>query len=267
MAQDMNPDVLEILNILSRVSNATTIDSPATAAGPLAATRVADPAAAASTLLTGLSAAGATPRAESPAEGYLMAAIAATASRDPPATARSVLVAPPTSAPDPSAIKTYAAALRYITGTLLQDKRVMDRIKKMRQHQQDHEKQWFEGREGVKRKYEQRRKGRKTLEGVLKLVGGNTDKAEEELQRQDSLDETEELARYDLKVHAASVQMVKAMSAELASLGVPLFCNPDYMAAEKNAESKAGAVDGDLAEMLENKRKIVELLDDLCDED
>jgi len=61
--------------------------------------------------------------------------------------------------------------------------------------------------------------------------------------------EAEELAVFDRKVYTRSEQMVAHMTREFGSMGIPFFCHPNSASPE----------------MLDRKRRMVELLQDLSE--
>lgn len=65
--------------------------------------------------------------------------------------------------------------------------------------------------------------------------------------------EQEELRTFDQKVHLRSTDMVTHMASEFAQMGIPFFCR--------------GALPGERpdAELQELRRRMVELLEDLCE--
>ncbi|KAK9456621.1 hypothetical protein V1511DRAFT_509305 [Dipodascopsis uninucleata] len=155
---------------------------------------------------------------------------------------------------DPERIATYSAAVKYITTVLSRDEHAMSRIRKMKSHQDSHEKQWFEGREAIVGKYKRRREGRVKLQGVLSILGGDTSVTTSEIN--DTEAEKKELEEYDRKVYGACMTMVDSMSKELAELKVPFFCRE---VASSQVEDTKG--------LLANKRKILQFLEDITAED
>ncbi len=93
--------------------------------------------------------------------------------------------------------------------------------------------------------------------------------------RQTPEDDLAELKRYDIKVYKASVEMVTAMTAELANIGVPFFGMKSNVlkARQENDRSQdpdaAAAIgsesthDRDLKKL---QNRMLELLEDLCKE-
>ncbi|KAK9481130.1 hypothetical protein V1514DRAFT_317593 [Lipomyces japonicus] len=124
----------------------------------------------------------------------------------------------------PANIKTYPSALRYVVKHIVPDKPTVERIQRMRQHQDAHEKQWHAGRIAIQQKFKARIEGRKKLDSVMMLIGEDQSTTlERDIEAQDKADEEQELKNYDAKVYKASIAMVKSMSTELASLGIPFF--------------------------------------------
>ncbi|SLM38150.1 Protein of unknown function DUF2458 [Lasallia pustulata] len=76
---------------------------------------------------------------------------------------------------DPATLTTWPSALRCITRTIARNEAALSRIRHLIHTQQQHERQWWEGREALVRKQQQRGEGRKALDEVLKAVGGKVD--------------------------------------------------------------------------------------------
>lgn len=84
------------------------------------------------------------------------------------------------------------------------------------------------------------------------------------------------MARYDKKVHRACVEMVNATRSELQALGIPFFgLRQEYVlpGGENDDASGDGPVTSDSRkrlreeEVLALQKKVVELLEDLCQAD
>ncbi|KAK9448967.1 uncharacterized protein V1518DRAFT_416826 [Limtongia smithiae] len=125
---------------------------------------------------------------------------------------------------NPAAIVSLADALRYINERVRSDTTTVARIRKLRKHQDDHEVQWYAGREELVEKYKQRRENRTKVASLLSNAGGNT-AVPTPSEAQDVAEELEELQQYDRKVYNASLALVMSMSRELAALQIPFFCN------------------------------------------
>ena len=79
------------------------------------------------------------------------------------------------------------------------------------------------------------------------------------------------MRNYDAKVHRACRDMSKSMSAELEALGIPFFgISPKLVAASPDVKNPIAVdsvdVDGRLPQekLTALKRKMVELLEDMC---
>ena len=84
---------------------------------------------------------------------------------------------------------------------------------------------------------------------------------------QSSEDPAEELRTFDMKVYRAQVQMVKEMSARLKGFGVPFFGTRSELVRKKGEEpvEEDGKKIGEM-ELVELQRRMIALLEDLCDE-
>ncbi|KAI4121243.1 MAG: hypothetical protein LQ347_006919, partial [Umbilicaria vellea] len=67
---------------------------------------------------------------------------------------------------DPVTLTTWPSALRCVTRTIARNEAAMARIRQLIRTQQQHERQWWEGREALVRKQRQRGEGRKALDNV-----------------------------------------------------------------------------------------------------
>ncbi|CUS09190.1 unnamed protein product [Tuber aestivum] len=173
---------------------------------------------------------------------------------------------------DPSKIEEWNAALRYVMRELCKNEAIMSGIKKMINSQHEHEKAWFHAREEIVNRHKAREESGKKVEDVLRKLGTlplaqqaivqpvstipypsppPPHSACQLLTRTSQTAESaaEELAIFDRKVYTRSEQMVAHMTREFGSMGIPFFCHP----------SSAGP------EMLDRKRRMVELLQDLSE--
>ena len=75
----------------------------------------------------------------------------------------------PSKAPlvDPSSITTWPSALRHVTKLVSQNEAILIRIRKLIKVQNQHEKQWWDGRNALLQKQKDRIEGRKKLDEVL----------------------------------------------------------------------------------------------------
>jgi hypothetical protein len=74
---------------------------------------------------------------------------------------------PSAPSPDPSTITTWPAALQCVMKTVSQNEAHQARIRKLIRTQNDHEKQWWAGREALLVKQKAREEKKKTLDAVL----------------------------------------------------------------------------------------------------
>ncbi|RVD87481.1 uncharacterized protein DFL_001715 [Arthrobotrys flagrans] len=147
---------------------------------------------------------------------------------------------------DPRTITQWPAALKYITTVVTTNQAAMERLRKMKLHQKDHEKQWWRSREAILERHSKSAGNRLAMDSVLKSFGVSTSSAE--LTPEAKL---QELQTYDEKVYRASVQMYASMAEDLKSLGIPFFVITE------------NEFPGDKDAFLEVRRKVVELIDDL----
>ncbi|KAF3307744.1 hypothetical protein TWF173_002396 [Orbilia oligospora] len=147
---------------------------------------------------------------------------------------------------DPRTITQWPAALKYITTVITTNPAAMERLKKMKLHQKDHEKQWWRSREVILQRHSKSSDNRVAMDSVLKSFGVSTSSAE--LTPEAKL---QELQTYDEKVYRASVQMYGSMAEDLKSLGIPFFVITEE------------EFPGDKDSFLEARKKVIELIDDL----
>jgi hypothetical protein len=76
-------------------------------------------------------------------------------------------------APSPSKITTWPPALRHVTKSLVPDPDATRRIAHLIHTQQQHERQWWAGREALVQKLENREEGRKKLNDVLWVLSSS----------------------------------------------------------------------------------------------
>ncbi|KAK6332093.1 hypothetical protein TWF718_002627 [Orbilia javanica] len=147
---------------------------------------------------------------------------------------------------DPRTITQWPAALKYITTTITTNPAAMERLKKMKQHQKDHEKQWWRSREAILERHSKSSDNRMAMDSVLKSFGVASSSTELTPEAK-----VQELQTYDEKVYRASVQMYASMSEDFKSLGIPFFVITEE------------EFPGDKDAFLEVRKKVVELIDDL----
>ncbi|KAK6506019.1 hypothetical protein TWF506_010945 [Arthrobotrys conoides] len=147
---------------------------------------------------------------------------------------------------DPRTITQWPAALKYITTVVTTNPAAMERLKRMKLHQKDHEKQWWRSREAILQRHSKSSDNRMAMDSVLKSFGVSTSSAELTPEAK-----IQELQTYDDKVYRASVQMYASMAEDLKSLGIPFFVITEE------------EFSGDKDSFLEARKKVVELIDDL----
>ncbi|MCJ1438595.1 hypothetical protein MMC27_007985 [Xylographa pallens] len=173
---------------------------------------------------------------------------------------------------DPRTIITYPAALRHITKVVARNEVTMSRLRKLIASQHQHERQWWDGRETLVKQQGEREEGRKKVEDVLKSMGG---KVTSQISGPTPAEDAAELLRYDKKVHRACVDMVNATRAELQSMGVPSFGirhelvlrdddTDNAMIDEVSTTDRKRKLRSE--EVLELQKKVLALLEDLCEE-
>ncbi|KAH0536195.1 hypothetical protein FGG08_006903 [Glutinoglossum americanum] len=131
----------------------------------------------------------------------------------------------------------------------------------------------WEGRKALLKKQEARVEGKKKLDEVLRFVGGIVPAGDAvSTPEQDA----QELRTFEVKVYKASVEMAKAMSSDLKSLGVPFFGTKPNLVRRKGpgpvngvpvgGGGGPGGEDGriDDQELVKLQRKMLELLEDMC---
>lgn len=169
---------------------------------------------------------------------------------------------------DPATIIDWSSGLRCVMKTVAKHENVLQEVRKMIKVQNEHEEQWWKGREALIERQKARKEGQRKLDEVLKAVGGATgtgasNTSPEELAR--------ELETFDMKVYKAQTQMVKEMNGRLRNLGVPFFGTKSELI---RVEGKDGSMESldvkdkdgtiDEAELMELQRRMLSILEDLC---
>jgi len=148
---------------------------------------------------------------------------------------------------------------------------ILQEVRRMIKSQNDNEEQWFKGREALIERQKKRQEGQKKLDEVLRAVGGTvpvggSNTTPEEL--------TRELETYDMKVYRAQMQMTREMSNNLRNLGVPFFGTRSDLVRPAGKEgtvpsaesTKDGKIMIDEAELVKLQRKMLTILEDLCND-
>ncbi|KAF6221962.1 hypothetical protein HO133_001930 [Letharia lupina] len=164
----------------------------------------------------------------------------------------------------PATITTWAPALRHVTGQTTADPEFGHRVRHLITTQRDHERQWWDGREDLKKRLAGREEGRKKLDSVLGSLGGHVNAS-----KTDEFSEEEELKMYDRKVYQACREMVAATVKELKKLEVPFFCTVEGLVSPKGDGKAQGKRKGTVseAELAELRGRMMVLLEDLCGEE
>ncbi|KAK6346343.1 hypothetical protein TWF730_010669 [Orbilia blumenaviensis] len=164
----------------------------------------------------------------------------------PPAPAAAPAAPPASERVDPRMITKWPAALKYITTVITTNPATMERLKKMKLHQRDHERQWWRSREALLERHSKNADNRMAMDSLLKSFGVSATSLE--LTEEEKL---QELQTYDEKVYRASVQMYSSMAQDFKSLGIPFFVITEE------------EFPGDRSTFVETRQKVIDLIDDL----
>ncbi|KAL9624371.1 MAG: hypothetical protein Q9160_001333 [Pyrenula sp. 1 TL-2023] len=176
---------------------------------------------------------------------------------------------PSSTSVDPSTITEWRIAQKYVTFTLAQNEAVIARIRKMVKRQHEHEHQWWEGRKALISKQSGRVEGTKTVDSLLKSLGGNVGTSTEQVTAPTTEQNAEELRKYDGKIYKALTEMSRAIDGELRGMGVPFFAiKHDLVALAKQDQDSLKKSDGNKQklsreELKELQKKMIDLLEDL----
>jgi len=147
---------------------------------------------------------------------------------------------------NPRTITTWPAAIRHVTFLATQNAHLAASIRKLIANQHDNERQWHASRVALLEKQKARVAGKRELDDVLRSVGALARMSSSDLGSNGGVPgegptDIQELQLYDRKVHRAAVQMGKAMTADLETLGVPFFgIEPGLVYDDDNTDSAAG---------------------------
>lgn len=148
--------------------------------------------------------------------------------------------------PDPRTITTLAAANRYITRHLSTCTLTLSGIRSLKSWQHAKERSWYFGRQELLKRHRERPENEAKLAAFLQSMG--------QVAKPTPRNEEQELREYDAMVLEKSQGMVREMEREMNRLGIPLFCEGvDYQ------------VDEPMLGMW--RQRVVELLEDLCEEE
>ncbi|CAD6574914.1 MAG: hypothetical protein ASARMPRED_006978 [Alectoria sarmentosa] len=164
----------------------------------------------------------------------------------------------------PATITTWAPALRHVTGQSASNDEFVHRVRHLITTQHNHERQWWDGREELKKRLASREEGRKKLDMVLGSLGGHIATS-----NSNDLSEEQEMKIYDKKVYNACKEMVAATMKELKKLEVPFFCYMEGLVSPKGDGKAQGKRKGTIseAELADLKGRMMVLLEDLCGEE
>ncbi|KAL9076111.1 MAG: hypothetical protein Q9161_001158 [Pseudevernia consocians] len=164
----------------------------------------------------------------------------------------------------PATITTWAPALRHVTGKTASNPELVQRVRHLITTQHAHERQWWSGREELKKRLAGREEGRKKLDSVLGALGGHVDSS-----KKDERSEEQEMKLFDRKVYKACREMVAATVKELKKLEVPFFCIVDGLVSEEGDGKAQGKSKGTISEqgLVELRGRMMVLLEDLCGEE
>lgn len=179
-------------------------------------------------------------------------------------------LAKPSPSADPSTIADWRAAQKYVTFTLAQNEAVTARIRKLIKRQHEHERQWWDGREALVSKLSGRVEGKKTVDNLLKSLGGHVNSSNTPDASSLTAQNAEELHNYDKKIYKALTEMARAIDGELRGMGVPFFAIKhelvvlDNKNSEKSQKEDAGK-DKRLTkkELRDLQKSVLQLLEDL----
>lgn len=164
----------------------------------------------------------------------------------------------------PATITTWAPALRHVTSQNASNDEFIHRVRHLITTQHTHERQWWEGREELKKRLAGREEGRKKLDSVLGSLGGHVASS-----NSNDLSEEQEMKLYDKKVYKACKEMVHATVKELRKLEVPFFCVMEGLVSPKGDGKAQGKRKGTISEeeLGELRGRMMVLLEDLCGEE
>ncbi|RDW71750.1 hypothetical protein BP5796_07784 [Coleophoma crateriformis] len=173
---------------------------------------------------------------------------------------------------DPATIIEWSSGLRCVMKTVGKHENLLKDIQKMIQVQHEHEMQWWNGRQALIERQKAREEGQRKLDDVLKAVGGSKATGTNST---DPAELAKELETYDMKVYRAQMQMIREMTTKLRNIGVPFFgTKSELISPAKKVSSDITTYDGaknernmiDEAELVKLQRKMLAILEDMCNE-
>ncbi|CAG7974285.1 unnamed protein product [Penicillium salamii] len=184
---------------------------------------------------------------------------------------------PATSGPASSTITTWPTALRHVMRTVSSNEETQLRIRGMIRSQHHHEQSWFDARRALIKQQEGRPQKQRELDAVLRSIGAPVKEDDGSAEKEFAA----EIAKYDLKVHAAAVKMAEALSAELRAMDIPFFTirkdlvqdtpqKEDYedvgLQRQNQTSTPAGSSPITKSELIALQNRMLGLLEDLCKE-
>lgn len=164
------------------------------------------------------------------------------------------------SAPDPSTITTWPAALKYVTKHIVPDECIGHKIRGLISQQHSLEREWWAAREAIIAKHRGRQSNQQKaaeLLGSLGLSGRAPLNVAPE-------DDQAELATYDKKVYRESTKMASEADRQLRAMGVPFFAiKHELVQARTSSELVASEAKLTLVELQELQKKMLQTLEDL----
>jgi Protein of unknown function (DUF2458) len=164
------------------------------------------------------------------------------------------------SAPDPSIITTWPAALKYVTKHIVTNDAAASRIKHLITQQAKHEREWWAGREALVEKQLGRAGKQREVAALLQSIGGL---AAPIAVSNDPVANQRELEVYDGKVYAELVKMSADFDRQLRGLGVPFFAIKHALVM-LDGDMRQNITGGlDKGELRELQKKMLQTLEDL----
>ncbi|KAI5294934.1 hypothetical protein KEM52_002813 [Ascosphaera acerosa] len=171
-----------------------------------------------------------------------------------------------TASASPALITTWPAALKYVMKTVGGSEQMQATIRNLIHLQHESERRWSAERHAVLEKQRTRAGKQKQLDDVLRAIGGavatsQTARTPEEDQR--------ELADTDRKIYSEVVTLSRNIDRDLRTMGIPFFAiRYDLVHQGDNPVAPDASSKGTLStrELGELQKKMLELLEDLCQE-
>lgn len=165
--------------------------------------------------------------------------------------------------PDASIITTWPAAIKHVAKYVVTDEKATARIKHLIKQQQQHEEQWWNQREAIVAKHQNRAGSNTKVADILKELGGLA----VPIVKVDDAADKHELEMFDKKVYRSLVQMAADFDSQLRKLGVPFYAiKHDLIITETETETdKSTTMKGklDKGELRELQKRMLHHLEDL----